>query len=242
MDFFLHNLPTAADILVFGLPALLWGYLCLALAGLLKSRFQLKTGYTRKVFHFLIFAGATLVQTAWGLPALLVFGTAVSAVIFFAVVRGEGNLLYEGIAREKDAPRRTYFVLISYLATLLGGLLSNLCFSQTAIVGYLVTGIADAIAEPVGTRFGRHEYTVFSVRGVPAKRSIEGSLAVFLASFLAIWLWMALTGNQTGTTAWYGGILLASTVCAVVEAVSPHGWDNLTLQLVPSALAVLLQS
>jgi len=51
---------------------------------------------------------------------------------------------------------------------------------------------------------------------------------------------MALTGNQTGTVAWYAGILLLSGVSTGVEAVSPHGWDNLTLQIVPSALATLL--
>jgi hypothetical protein len=29
-------------------------------------------------------------------------------------------------------------------------------------------------------------------------------------------------------------------ICAGAEAVSPHGWDNLTMQIVPTCLAVLI--
>jgi len=32
-------------------------------------------------------------------------------------------------------------------------------------------------------------------------------------------------------------VVAIASVSAIVEAVSPHGWDNLTMPLVPSALA-----
>jgi dolichol kinase len=32
-------------------------------------------------------------------------------------------------------------------------------------------------------------------------------------------------------------VLAIAAVSALVEAVSPHGWDNLTMQIIPSALA-----
>jgi len=38
-------------------------------------------------------------------------------------------------------------------------------------------GWGDAVGEPVGTRFGRHPYRVPSLAGVPATRTLEGSLA-----------------------------------------------------------------
>jgi hypothetical protein len=34
-----------------------------------------------------------------------------------------------------------------------------------------------------------------------------------------------------------GKVLAIAAACALVEAVSPHGWDNLTMQVIPSALA-----
>ena len=75
--------------------------------------------------------------------------------------------------------------MYSYLATFAGGVLSNIFFGQYAIIGYAVTGIADAIAEPIGTRFGKHTYPVFSFdKNKISIRSVEGSTAVFLATFL----------------------------------------------------------
>ncbi|MCP4007753.1 MAG: hypothetical protein GY725_26525 [bacterium] len=196
-----------------------------------------KTGYTRKVFHFLILVNAAVVQAFWGLSVLFVFGAATSLVVFFALLQGEGGLLYEAIARESDRPHRSRFVLVPYFATLLGGLLSNLFFGPSAIAGYLVTGLADAIAEPVGTRFGRHRYRVPSFGGLEAQRSIEGSLAVFVASVaalaLAAWLGPELLAGLK-PAAWFGALVGIACLCTLVEAVSPHGWDNASLQLVAS--------
>ena len=50
-------------------------------------------------------------------------------------------MLYEAIAREKDEPRRTFFVLLPYFTTLAGGLASNILFGPFAVAGYLVTGV-----------------------------------------------------------------------------------------------------
>jgi len=240
--FFLsENTPTGNEILLAGPLFLLWAIFSLWLAGWLKVKRGFKTGYSRKVFHFLIFASAAVVQTFFSLRILCLFGAMVSLVIFFALVQGEGHALYEAIAREKDAPHRTYFILVPYLATLIGGIVSNIYFSQMAVVGYLVTGLGDAIAEPVGTRFGKHEYTVPSFKGVKSTRSVEGSLAVFLASLAAIVLSLLLIdtphvfpGNQLLR------ITALAVTCTVVEAISPHGWDNATMQIIPAYLAGLI--
>lgn len=236
IQFFITNFPSPLEILLGGPPALIWAYGSLYLAGWLKRHRHLPTGYTRKIFHFLIFGAAACIQWQWGLRGVCLFGGMTSLVIFYAVWQGEGHLLYEAIAREKDAPRRTYFILIPYVATLVGGIASNLLFGPAAMVGYLVTGLADAIAEPVGTRFGKHLYRVPSLKAVPATRSLEGSLAVWLASLgaLALGVWMLPAPSVTDFP-WTAFPAIA-TLCTLVEAVSPHGWDNTTLQLIPSAL------
>lgn len=206
----------------------------LALAGWLKQRRGWPTGYTRKVFHFLVFTTVAALQAAAGLPAVCVFGTAVSLVVFHAVWRGDGYAGYEAMAREKDAPRRTYFILAPYAATLLGGLTANLLFGPAALGGYLVAGIGDAIAEPVGTRWGRHRYRVPSRRGVTSWRSWEGSAAVFIASLFALVAALLLHGVPVRP---HLGLLIGwAALCALTEAISPHGWDNATLQLLPAAL------
>jgi phytol kinase len=205
----------------------------------LKKNRGLKTGYTRKIFHFLIFTSAAVVQAVWGIRTLCLFGGATSAVIFYAILRGDGHLLYEAMAREKDAPHRTYYILAPYLATLIGGVTSNALFGNVALVGYLVTGLGDAIGEPVGTRFGKHAYRVPSFKGVPSTRSYEGSAAVFLMSFLAIILAFRLSPELSfeGQAIFlFPGLALLATV---LEAISPHGWDNAVMQIVPSFCVTL---
>lgn len=185
IGFFVTNFPPPQMIAFGGPLSLAWSFACLWFAGRLK-RNGMRTGYTRKVFHFLIFGTVAALQWSVGTPAVCLFGGLCTLVIFFAVWCGAGNLLYEAIAREKDEPHRTFFVLVPYSTTLIGGLVTNILFGQIALAGYLVTGLGDAIAEPIGTRFGYHPYRVPSLSSVPATRTVEGSTAVFFMSALAL--------------------------------------------------------
>src|SRR5215470_1528635 len=108
--------------LVLALLALIWSYGCLTFAAYLKTNRRLPSGYTRKIFHVLIFLSAVFVHFIGGFTAVCVFGMTVSIVVGYAVLAGPGNKLYEAIAREKDGARRTYFIVIPYFATLIGGL------------------------------------------------------------------------------------------------------------------------
>ena len=238
--FFVANLPSSTTLAVGGPVALAWAAACLIFAGFLKTRMNLKTGYTRKVFHFLIFGTVVAVHWLWGTPGVCLFGGMTSLVIGYALLRGSGHLMYEAMAREKDAPRRTYYIVIPYFATLIGGLLSNILFPAAAVLGYLVTGLGDAVAEPVGTRFGKHEYKVPAIRGVRAIRSLEGSCAVFIASALALTVWFALSPQLDLSLRSMLIVALISLVSTGVEAISPHGWDNATLQVVPALLGAIL--
>lgn len=235
--FFIENFPSNRTLLIAGPPSLLWALMGLAFAGYLKRDRGWETGHTRKVFHFLIFGAAALVQHRWGTPGVSLFGGMVSLVILYALVRGDGHLLYEAMAREKDAPHRTRYIVVPYFATLLGGVTANILFGEAAVVGYLVTGLGDAVGEPVGTAFGRHPYRVPTLTAVKATRSIEGSSAVFVMCLLAIPLGAVLTpALHLAAPSWYF-IPLMALAAAVVEAVSPHGWDNAALQIVPAYLA-----
>ena len=237
LDFILRNTPSWSEVALGGPPSLAWSFAALWWAGWLQRR-GARTGYTRKVFHFLIFTTVALLEWRLGTRAVCLFGAACTVAVFTAVWLGPGSLLYEAIARPKDAPHRTLFVVVPYLATLLGGLASNLAFGPVAVAGYLVTGLGDAIGEPVGTRFGKHVYRVRSLSSVPATRSVEGSAAVFVMSAMALAV-AAAVSPEIGLSGGFGAakVLAIAAASAVVEAVSPHGWDNLTMQVVPTAMA-----
>lgn len=232
--FFVDNFPTLNSLLLGGPPAFGWAFLALWAAGAAKRKWTLKTGYSRKLFHFAIFTTAAVVQMVAGTPALCLVGAMTTLVIFYAVSRGDGHVMYEAIAREKDAPWRTYYILVPYVATFLGGVTSNVWFGSAAFVGYLVTGVGDALAEPVGTKWGKHQYRAPTLTGVRATRSLEGSLAVFVVSIGAFILATMLLHPEGLSVFAILRTLVLAAVCTLVEAVSPHGWDNFTLQLIPA--------
>jgi phytol kinase len=234
--FVTENTPSWRALARGGPPALAWSFAALWFAGWLQQR-GARTGYTRKVFHFLIFTTVAALQWRMGTPAVCLFGAACSVAVFTAVWRGPGCVLYDAIARPTDAPHRTLLVVVPYLATLLGGLASNLAFGPVAVAGYLVTGLGDAIGEPVGTMFGTHVYRVGSLSSVPATRTLEGSAAVFIMSAVALVLAAAVSPEITLAGAGVARVAAIAAASAVVEAASPHGWDNLTMQVVPTALA-----
>jgi phytol kinase len=196
----------------------------------------MKTGYTRKVFNVFIFGTVAMLQWRLGTSAVCLFGGMCTLAIFFAVWRGPGNMLYEAMAREKDEPHRTFFIVVPYFTTLVGGLLSNMLFGPIAVAGYLVTGLGDTVGEPAGLMFGKHHYRVRSLSSVPATRSVEGSAAVFIMSVVALLLAAAVSPHIALSHFGTLKIIVIAAVATFVEAVSPHGWDNATMQIIPTAL------
>ena len=219
--------------------ALVWSYGCLSFAAHLKTRFRVPTGYTRKLFHLLIFTSAVAVHLVAGFWAVCVFGWMVSLVVALAVFRGQGDKLYEALAREQDGPNRTYYIIIPYFATLIGGLTSSVLFGPLAVVGYLVGGLGDAAGEPAGVRWGKHPYTISS-GGTLVTKTLEGSLAVLAASAVALLIAVAISPRLHFNTQSLTLLPIIAIVCTLAEAFSPRGWDNVVMQVVPTVLVAIL--
>ena len=238
LELFRPFLPRPGIALQAGGAGLLVGFAAAFAAVRGRTGIGLRVPDTRKIFHFIVFSGALGIHLLWGTPGTAVYGSVIACMVFVSVVRGAGDPLFESLARPTDAPRRGTFVVVPLLATAIGGVVSNLFWGNYAMVGYLVAGWGDAIAEPVGTRWGRHRYRVPSFGGVSAERSLEGSTAVLFAGGLAAAAALSLLGAGGWT------LIGAATTCAVVatalEAVSHHGLDNLTLQVAASWTAAAL--
>jgi len=228
------------------IPDLIWSFpmfllyvvLSASFSAWIKKEYHWKTGYTRKIFHFLIFSAAVVIQWIWRLPGVLLFGCIVTCVVLLACIRGSRSSFYQAVARPGDKPHSTLFVLVPLFATALGGLIANLLFREFAVYGYLVTGWGDAVAEPVGTRWGRHRYQVASLFGIRASRSLEGTAAVLFTGMLACFIIGLLTRQDPGLIVWT--MLLCGLAGAATEAVSNHGLDNLTVQITVSGLAAII--
>jgi phytol kinase len=215
------------------------GALCGSLVGRAKVRWNIPVGYSRKIFHFIIFSLAGLTGLVGGFTATQVFGASLGLVVFFAVWRGEKSYLYRAVARPSDAPHQKYYILAPFLMTALGGIAGNLLFGRAAVIGYITTGWGDAVGEPIGTRWGRHKYPVPTLTGIRSYRSLEGSLGVFLASLLGTVVVLSI-GFHLGLVDTLLTALATAVVTTFVEAITFHSMDNLTIQILSTGTAVAL--
>jgi phytol kinase len=238
LDLFLSSLPSPRVLFTVAPIAVIYVSLVAWLVGYLKTQRNVRTAYTRKIFHFLIFTAVSIVHMIWHLPGVTVFGIISTLIVIHAVRRGDGFAFYEALARPADAPHRTLFIVVPLVTTALGGIATNSFFAAYAYVGYLVCGWGDAVGEPVGSKWGRHQYRVPSLAGVKAKRSLEGSAAVFLSGSIAAILGLLGAGLIAPSAIAVG--IACGAAGAIVEAVSTHGLDNFTTQVAAAAVASLL--
>lgn len=75
LSFFTDNFPPWQAIAMGGPVGIAWSFACLRFSGHLKTRRRWQTGYTRKTFHFLIFASVVAIERVWGTPIVCLFGS-----------------------------------------------------------------------------------------------------------------------------------------------------------------------
>lgn len=102
--------------------------------------------------------------------------------------------------------------------------------------GILPMAYGDAAASLVGQKFGRHTYSVF------AKKSLEGSIAMFAVCFLSVLLGLLFFSLLYPLTllAMFTVSLGVAAVATVCEALTPRGFDNLTVPLFCALVFLLL--
>lgn len=98
------------------------------------------------------------------------------------------------------------------------------------LAGLGALAFADPLAEIVGKRLGQRKFQRFA-----HGRTLEGSLSFLLVT--AVVAAFVTSGQGAGTLPWRAGIG-CGVAGAVVEALTPSGWDNLTI---PVAVAAAYQ-
>ncbi len=102
------------------------------------------------------------------------------------------------------------------------------------IVCVFAWGFGDGAAALIGKKYGKRK---IKVRYADGKKTVEGTVTMFLVSFVTVLLILLLNANF----AWYGYLitaLLAAAVTATVELFTKNGDDTVTCPL--AAAAVIL--
>ena len=181
---FISGLPDVVSLIILLAIFTVWAWFCASFAAWLKSRKAVKTGYSRKTYHFLVFFSAAVINVLFGFSGVCLFGIIVSLFIFYALIRRKASGLYLALSRETDHPHGTLYIFIPYVSTLAGGILINYFFPDIVIIGYLICGIADASGEVIGTLYGKHRFKVRLLNIHKSVKSLEGSGSIFIISFL----------------------------------------------------------
>lgn len=211
------------------------------LAQALRRWLGLPQHLTRKIVHI----GAGM----WVFAVLALFDRWVIGLLPFASFILINYLLYRyrlfsAMDSGDSAPGTVYFALA---ITLLFGLLWRPAGPRDqvafAVAGVMALTWGDALAALVGQRWGRRRYRVGA-----SVRSWEGSLVMFGASLVAMFLVLALLPGSAlspqavppGTGRALTAALLGAGAAALVEGISPAGLDNLGVPLVATAVALLV--
>lgn len=193
--------------------------------------------FTRKIVHI----GAGM----WVFGVLALFDTWYIGIIPFASFIVINYILWRyKVLQAMDAPDSSpgtvYFALsITLLFLAFWRTNSPDDKGYIAAAGTMAMTWGDSMAAIIGKRFGRHRYHVAG-----GTRSWEGSVAMFVAAVVAMFLTLVLVpGSALGpltpplaTGVAVAAALTGALVAAVAEAFSPAGMDNLSVPLLAGAV------
>ncbi|HYF03199.1 MAG TPA: hypothetical protein VEC36_07475 [Patescibacteria group bacterium] len=152
-------------------------------------------------------------------------------VLFIGIIWGtkKVGLLPSIHGVERKSQGQIYYPVAIYLTFLLCNLLQKPHFY---LISVSVLAVADTLAALIGVRYGTKKYRVED-----EKKSIEGSVIFFLATFIIVHLGLLLLGDLGRVESVVAAFVIASLV-TIFEAVSLGGADNL---FIPFGTLLLLQ-
>jgi phytol kinase len=178
----------------------------------------------RKVVHI---GTGNILFLAWGLN--LPLWLCLSASIAFSAIALISYFL-PVLPMLSGVGRKTYGVFYYALSiTLLVAWFWRIGAPQFATVGVIVMSWGDGLAALIGQRWGKHAYHFMG-----SKRTLEGSLAMLVVSYLATCLILSICQGINSSTLLIP--LPVAVVATILEAVSPGGTDNLTVPLASASL------
>ncbi|MBN1537204.1 MAG: hypothetical protein JW908_10770 [Anaerolineales bacterium] len=243
----------AAFLIDFFLKTLIY-FAIMWVTGWLVENKNVKVNYTRKINHFALLIVPYLLNVLLRKPPSADNDTSsiwmqvialLSGLLFFLIfinpIRSRNKIIktaFKGIDRPEDRPLTLLWMTTQTAGNFLASIpisiyLSSIGKPQLVFILILINGIGDGLAEPIGIRFGKHQYKTNALFTKKTYlRSIEGSLTVFIVSILTILLF-ASSFSMTQLIFLFALLPISMTI---TEAKAPHTWDNPLLFLTGSII------
>ena len=223
------------------------------LAGVLARYFNIKVNYTRKINHFALFFLPVFIdkqfdtETFTDFIYLAITGvvSTLGLAVYYEPIRKTippFQLMFEGFDRPEDRP----YTLIWLWTQLAAGfavmlpmiwLFGQWGLASLVLIPILINIVGDGLAEPVGVRFGTHEYKTRALfTNKEYVRTLEGSACVLITGFIVV----AMHFEYFTTTQFILSMLLVPMIMTLTEAYSPHTWDTPFLMFTGYASLLLI--
>ncbi len=212
---------------------------CASSALLLRRLFPIPSEVFRKTLHMIVL-GSIFVWTyafeTWWISAIA--AAILMVAIFPLLAYAERFPAFSELLTERKKGEIKHSMVIMFttyiiLICICWGLLGE---KYLVIASVCAWGLGDAAAALIGKRFGKH-----GIKGplVEGRKSLEGTLAMFVASFLSVMVVLLFTSPVV----WYYCIpisLLTAAVSAVVELYTKGGMDTITCPLAAAFVLISL--
>jgi phytol kinase len=136
--------------------------------------------------------------------------------------------MFEGFDRPEDRPHTLAWIwtqIIAGFAVMIPmiWLFGEWGLSSLVLIPILINIVGDGLAEPVGIRFGTHEYKTKALfTSKEYVRTLEGSACVLITGFIVV----AMHFEYFTTTQFILSMLFVPLIMTLTEAYSPHTWDT----------------
>ena len=209
-------------------------------AEVLHRRYAVPTDITRKIVH--VSAGMWIFAVLWFFNTwqmgIIPFATFIGLNYFFFRVR-----LFKGIDSQDASLGTVYFaVSITVLSLALWRPQGPIDHGPAVVAGVMAMTWGDALAALIGKRYGTHRYTING-----STRTYEGSAVMFVVTAVVVALTLSfLPGSVLSPYAELNtpltiavASLAGAAVGTLVEALSPHGTDNLSVPICVALVALI---
>lgn len=193
----------------------------------LRWRIRIPNELFRKILHYILlisYIPFAFAFDTWWLSVLL--AVIFEILIYPILAWAEHWAMFSSFFNERRGGEFKHSLLLAFTMlavcnTVCWGLLGDKYLGLACMYAW---GIGDGFAALIGKRFGKHKV---KWKLADHRKSVEGSLAMFLSSALAVLLVLVFRGHLS--TAAYVVIPVAgSAVTTIVELITPDGKDTIT--------------
>jgi len=209
------------------------------LTGALARYLSVKVNYTRKINHFAIYYLPVFIDIQFNAEtftdvrylAISAIITTLSLLAFYEPIRNffpPFQLMFDGFDRPEDRPHTLTWLWTQFAAGFGVMLPMVWLYGQWGLelfvtIPILINVIGDGLAEPVGVRFGKHEYKTKALfTDKTYVRTLEGSACVLITGFVVI----AMHYEYFTLLEFILAMLFIPIIMTLTEAYSPHTWDT----------------